>query len=107
MDPMDLFFVILTGGDPRRMRRHRQRQRERYENHEQQQGQNMPRMNKYMAFIQLLPLLVLVLFSVVPYLFQSVFNILFIIIRDLITSSTEVKNFIRKCQLTLIISIIL
>jgi hypothetical protein len=68
---MDLFFIILTGGDPRRMRRTRQRQRERY-HQEQQQGNNVHNMNKYMIFIQLLPFLVLVLFSVVPYLLQSV-----------------------------------
>ena len=93
---MDLFFVILTGGDPRRMRRQRQRPREHF-HHQEQQGQEAPRMNKYMALIQLLPFIVLVLFSVIPYLFQSVFIIL--IIRDHTTNFTEMKNFTKKCRL--------
>jgi len=96
MDPMDLFFIILTGGDPRRMRRQRPRNREHFHFQEQNQnqGQNVHRMNKYMMFVQLLPFIVLVLFSVVPYLFQSVIH--FLISRDLIINSIEMKNFIKK-----------
>lgn len=93
IDPMDLFFVILTGGDPRRIRRQRQRPREHFQQHEQH-AQNAPRMNKYMALIQLLPFIVLVLFSVIPYIFQSV--IIVLIIRDRTTNFIGMKNFTRK-----------
>ena len=95
---MDLFFIILTGGDPRRMRRQRPRHREHFhfqeQNQEQNQGQNGHRVNKYMMFVQLLPFIVLVLFSVVPYIFQSVIQ--FLIARDLIINSIEMKNLTKK-----------
>merc|ERR1711976_396924 len=70
IDPFDLFEMFFNQGGFRdqngRIYR-RQRQRPRQEN--PQQGRQMQ--NRRIVLVQLLPLFVLIFFSIVPYLFQS------------------------------------
>jgi len=49
----------------------RQRQQQYYEN-EEEQRRNVPRYNRNALFFQLLPLFMLMVLSVIPYLFQTV-----------------------------------
>jgi hypothetical protein len=69
MDPFDLFEMFFTGGVNGHFRRaqnvHRRQQQH------QNNGDNR-RIQRNAAYIQFLPFLIIILFSVVPYLFQSV-----------------------------------
>jgi hypothetical protein len=84
VDPFDLFFLILNGGDPRRARRRPP--------HEQ--APQMQRVNRNVMFVQLLPFIILILFTVVPYIFQSVRYML--MNRDRTINSIEPKSFIKE-----------
>jgi tetratricopeptide (TPR) repeat protein len=79
VDPFDLFEMFFMGGNAgfqRQQRMFRRRQQQQYEEQEAQQGQPNraanPRMNRYVMFVQLIPFFMIILFSVVPYLFQTV-----------------------------------
>ena len=78
MDPFDLFEMFFTAGmggnvhgrGGRMFRRHRQPEQDQ-DQHQHQQ--HRVKINKYMALVQLIPFFILILFSVIPYIFQSVF----------------------------------
>lgn len=76
MDPFDLFEMFFTGGNPQNRRRPQRRENNHNHNNENQ-GNNV-RVNKFAFLFQLLPIILLVLFSILPYLFNSVIR-LFII----------------------------
>lgn len=83
IDPFDLFEMFFSGGNAGFFQRNGRMYRRRREDPTQEQAENMHQQRnvrqgnpKQMVWMQLLPLLVLILFSVLPYLFQSVKNFL-------------------------------
>ena len=77
MDPFDLFEMFFSGGNQGFYQQGGRVFRRRREDEADNAQQRQPRQNpKYMVYMQMLPLLVLILFSVIPYLFQSVIFIL-------------------------------
>lgn len=78
MDPFDLFEMFFTGNMQGNMfhqrgnrvfRRQQHEHQRRQEHHGHQQQRANPRQQ---IFIQLLPFLIILLFTVVPYFFQTV-----------------------------------
>ncbi len=78
MDPFDLFEMFFTAGmgGETHFRRGNRVFRRRYHQHEEHENQHraQPRIvnHRYLMLIQLLPFLAIFLFSVIPYLFNSV-----------------------------------
>jgi DnaJ family protein B protein 12 len=70
IDPFDLFEMFFTGGNVHFQRGNRVYRR-RQQHHEPEEGRQNP-MPRRMLLVQLLPFLIIILFSVVPYFFTSV-----------------------------------
>lgn len=80
MDPFDLFEMFFTagmGGGNQFTRRGNRvfRRRQQPEDQEADNQRRVVRNPRYVIFMQLLPFLVFMLFSIIPYLFNTVTNI--------------------------------
>jgi hypothetical protein len=69
MDPFDLFEMFFTGGMNGHFRRAENMHRRQQHQHN---NENNRRAQRNIAYVQFLPFIIIILFSVVPYLFQSV-----------------------------------
>jgi hypothetical protein len=68
-----MFFTNSFGNVHYQRARQARRQRQQQYNEEEDNGRRAaPRFNRNALLVQLLPLIILMLFSVIPYLFQSV-----------------------------------
>ena len=76
MDPFDLFEMFFSGNAGQFYQRggrvFRRRGNEEQAQEHRQQRQQQPRQAQPLMFMQMLPLLVLILYSVLPYLFTTV-----------------------------------
>jgi DnaJ-class molecular chaperone len=73
IDPFDLFEMFFTGGNMHFQRGGNRVYRRRQQHHEEEARQQpQGQIPRRMLLVQLLPFLVIILFSVLPYLFSSV-----------------------------------
>jgi DnaJ-class molecular chaperone len=83
MDPFDLFEMFFSGNTAGfyqrngRVFRRRRTEEDVHQHRQQQRQQAQNRQPHPLMWMQMLPLLVLVLYSILPYLFQSVIKIKF------------------------------
>jgi hypothetical protein len=86
IDPFDLFEMFFTQGMGGNIQFQQRRFRRRHQHAEHEQVNRQPqRINKYMMLVQMLPFLILVLFSVVPYLFQTVIKFYLLFVETLLS----------------------
>lgn len=74
MDPFDMFDIIFGGRAAQFQRDRFRRRRHQYYDQQNENPQANQRNNGNLMIIQLLPFLILILFSVIPYVFQTVIN---------------------------------
>lgn len=103
VDPFDLFEMFFTGGmggnvhfqrGGRVFRRRYNQQPEEAEEQGHQQNQRRAGNNRYVALIQLLPFLLIVLYSFIPYLLQTV--LLYINVQKPLYQFTRDEEFYKK-----------